>query len=176
METRKYTLYVHSSMVEIRTIDAPDGLTAAQLADYSEQHGYGDMTDVCEDRSQLVQIEDDKGHAVWSNVDTRLERLADTRKTIIDNIDYWLGDITDLQVAAFMRDEGHADWSGDTMSDIRRLKRDLSLPEADSLASMLGIDVSQLFSRAGEGHPGRIITGLMRDDGTIQLRIPTSKA
>lgn len=61
----EYRLYVHTDMVEIRTITAPDGMTPSELADYAEKNGYGDMVDVCDDMSELTRIETLGGSLVW---------------------------------------------------------------------------------------------------------------
>lgn len=57
----EYTLYVHTDMVEVRKLQAPEGMSFTELEAYADAHGYGDMVDVVDDVSELQSAETSDG-------------------------------------------------------------------------------------------------------------------
>lgn len=61
----EYIIYQHTDMIEVRKIDVPDDLQPAELPEYVDSHGAGDLLDIIDDTSELVRIETKDGTPIW---------------------------------------------------------------------------------------------------------------
>ncbi|TPF92894.1 hypothetical protein BW14_06945 [Bifidobacterium sp. UTBIF-68] len=86
----EYIIYQHTDMTEVRKlVDVPDDLQPAELPEYVDSHGAGDLLDICDDITELVHVETKDGKTVWDRprVQPVSATLAEERQRIARHID-----------------------------------------------------------------------------------------